>query len=145
MDPVGNADLGLRRNAAEGIDSHVSVPDQHGGGILPVLPVRPWFSPCPVHADLGRIEFVSVFPAYICWYAKGKGLPAILISAGILGVLLAQAVFLIQGIRMTHLPEVLTWLAGVIILRRKPKEFALEMALSVAVALVYQLFIPYWG
>ena len=46
---------------------------------------------------------------------------------------------------MTHLPEVLTWLAGVIILRRKPKEFALEMALSVAVALVYQLFIPYWG
>ena len=72
-------------------------------------------------------------------------MPAVLISAGILGVLLAQAVFLIQGIRMTHLPEVLTWLAGVIILRRKPKEFALEMALSVAVALVYQLFIPYWG
>lgn len=91
------------------------------------------------------LAFFSVFPAYLCWYAKGNGMPAVLISAGILGVLLAQAVFLIQGIRMTHLPEVLTWLAGVIILRRKPKEFALEMALSVAVALVYQLFIPYWG
>ena len=91
------------------------------------------------------LSFASPFFAYVCWYAKGRGMPAILISAIILGVLLAQAVFLTQGFRITHIPEVITWAAGLILLRRKPREFALMFGLSLVIALVYQSVVPYWG
>ena len=37
------------------------------------------------------ISCVSFFLAYICWYAKGEGIFAILISSMIMGILLAQA------------------------------------------------------
>ncbi len=91
------------------------------------------------------ISFASIFLAYICWYAKGSGMAAIIISALITGVLLAQAFSIIQGFYMYDLMDALTWMAGVIILRRKPKEFAVEFGLSIIVAAVYQLFVPYYG
>ena len=37
------------------------------------------------------IAFASFFMAYICWYAKGNGTIAIIISSVIIGILLAQA------------------------------------------------------
>ena len=91
------------------------------------------------------MTFASPFLAYLCWYAKGKGIVSIIISAGILGVLFSQAFLLTLGFRVTHLPEVMTWAAAFLVLRRKPKEFALEFGLSLVLAFVYQLFIPYWG
>ncbi len=91
------------------------------------------------------ITALSPALAAVCWYAKGDGLMAIAISAAILGVLLAQAVFLFQGIRITYVPEVIVWLAAVWVLRRRPKELALELALSVVVAAIWQMVIPYWG
>ena len=93
------------------------------------------------------IAFASFFMAYICWYAKGEGIIAILISSMIMGVLLAQAFNLniTQGFYMYHLLEVLTWLIGVLLLRRKPKEYAVEIGLSVVVAFIYQLVMPHWG
>ena len=91
------------------------------------------------------LSFVSPFFAFICWYAKGNGMPAVLISACILGVLFSQAFLITQGFYMTYIPEVITWLLGVVILYRKPKEFALEMLISIVVAFVYQMFVPYWG
>lgn len=91
------------------------------------------------------ITFLSFFIAYICWYAKGKGVISILISSIILGVLFSQAVLIFQGIRITHVLELITWLIGVLVLYRKPKELALEVGLSLVVALVYQSFIPYFG
>ncbi len=91
------------------------------------------------------LSFVSPLPAFICWYAKGNGMAAVLISACILGVLFSQAFLITQGIYVTHLPEVITWLIGVIILVRKPKEFVMELLLSVVIAFVYQLFVLYWG
>ena len=87
----------------------------------------------------------SFFLGYVCWYAKGEGILSIIISAVILGVLFSQAFLITQGFYVTHLTEVLVWLAGVIILYRKPKEILAELLLSVAVAFVYQLVIPYWG
>ena len=68
------------------------------------------------------IAFASFFMAYICWYAKGEGIIAIFISSMIMGVLLAQAFNLnfTQGFYMYHFLEVITWLIGVILLRRKP-------------------------
>ena len=93
------------------------------------------------------IAFGSFFMAYICWYAKGKGFIAITISSVIIGVLLAQAFNLnvTQGFYVYHSLEVFTWLIGVILLRRKPKEYAVEIGLSVVIAYIYQLVIPHWG
>ena len=104
-------------------------------GFLPVSYMLIWVA----------ISFASIFLAYICWYAKGEGLPAVIISAGILGVLFSQAFLITQGFYMTHITEVIVWVIGLIMLRRKPKEFALEIGLSLIVAFVYQLVIPYWG
>ncbi len=88
---------------------------------------------------------VSPVLAYFCWYAKGDGWIAVAISGGIIGVLLSQAVFLFQGIRISFIPEVIVWLASLWVLRRKPKEFVGEIVLSVAVAALVQIFVPFWG
>ena len=91
--------------------------------------------------------FASFFMAYFCWYAKGEGIIAILISSVIIGVLLAQAINLsiTQGVYVYHSLEVVTWLIGVILLRRTLKEYAIEIGLSVVIAFVYQLVMPHWG
>lgn len=90
------------------------------------------------------ISFASLFMAYICWYAKGRGIIAIIISSVIIGVLFAQA-FSLRGFYVYHIAELVTWIVGIVILIRKPKELALELGLSFAVAFLYQLFIPYFG
>ena len=81
----------------------------------------------------------------VCWYAKGNGIIAIVISSVIIGVLFSQAFLITQGFYVTHLLEVITWGIGVIILHRKPKEYALQIGLSLVVAFVHQLIVPYWG
>ena len=91
------------------------------------------------------LSFAVPIFAFICWYAKGNGMPAVLISACILGVLFSQAFLITQGFYVTHILEVVTWLAGAAVLYRKPKEFAVEMLISIVVAFIYQMFIPYWG
>ncbi len=93
------------------------------------------------------IAFASFFMSYICWYARGEGNIAIFISSMIIGVLLAQAFNLnfTQGFYMYHFLEVITWLIGVILLRRKPKEYAIEIGVSVVLAFIYQLVMPHWG
>lgn len=93
------------------------------------------------------IAFASFFMAYICWYVKGNGTIAVIISSVIIGILFAQAFNLniTQGFYVYHSLEVLTWLIGVILLRRKPKEYAIELSLSVVIAYIYQLVMPHWG
>ena len=93
------------------------------------------------------IAFASFFMAYICWYAKGNGTIAIIISSVIIGILLAQAFNLniSQGFYVYHSLEVLTWLIGVILLKRTSKEYAIEIGLSVVIAYIYQLVMPHWG
>lgn len=93
------------------------------------------------------IAFASFFLAYVCWYAKGEGIIAIFISSIIIGVLLAQAFNLniTQGFYVYHYLEVLTWIIGVLLLRRKTKEYAIEIGLSIMVAFVYQVVMPHWG
>lgn len=104
-------------------------------GFLPVMYMIFWIG----------ISIVSFFLAYICWYAKGEGWISIAISSMILGVLLAQAIIFTQGIYITNFLEVITWIIGVFILYRSPKEFPLEMGLSLLIAVLYQLMIPYFG
>ena len=106
-----------------------------GAGFFPRRYALIWFA----------VTALSPLLACVCWYAKGTGPIAVGLSGGILGVLLAQAVLLLQGVRITFLPEVLVLLAGLWVLRRKPKEFAAAIAIAVGVALLYQLIIPFWG
>lgn len=92
------------------------------------------------------ISFVTPFMAYICWYAKGQGLAAVVISSAIIGTLFAQAFSLTQGFYVYNVMEVATWIVGIIILFRKSKkEFALELILSFPIAFLYQLFIPHFS
>ena len=93
------------------------------------------------------MSFISFFMAYICWYAKGKGPIAIFISSIIIGILLAQAFSLSpsQGFYMYSLMEVITWILGIIILYRKPKEFAVVLGLSIVIAFLFQSVMPYFG
>lgn len=92
------------------------------------------------------VSFAAPFAAFVCWYARGSGIFAALISAAILGVSFSQAFLIVQGFMVTHAIEVATWLAVVVILlKKKPKETALELGVSLPVAVIYQLLIPYWG
>lgn len=91
------------------------------------------------------ISFATIFMAYICWYARGEGMISIIISGAIIGALFAQAFSLTQGFYVYHIMEIITWIIGVVILHRKPKEFAIELGLSVVIAFIYQLVIPHWG
>lgn len=91
------------------------------------------------------ISFASIFMAYICWYAKGEGIISIIISSAIIGVLFAQAFSITHGFYVYNFMEIITWGIGVIILYRKPKEFVIELGLSVVIAFMYQFVIPYWG
>ncbi len=104
-------------------------------GFLPVSYMMIW----------AAIAVISPLPAFFCWYARGKGKFAVTISAGILGVLLAQAVILTQGIYVTHLLDVMTFAAALIVFRRKLKETLIEAGAAVVIAVLYQLVIPYWG
>ena len=91
------------------------------------------------------ITAVSPLLACVCWYARGTGWAAVALSGILLGVVFSQEVLLLQGIRITYWPEVLVWLASLWVLRRKAKEFAGEIVLSLVVALVWQSIMPYWG
>ncbi len=85
---------------------------------------------------------VSPLSAAVCWYAKGKGWAAVGVSAVILGVLLSRAVIMFRGFGITHVPELVVWAAALFVLRRKPKEFAVQVAASLPVAFLIQVFIP---
>lgn len=88
------------------------------------------------------ITILSPLPAFLCWYAKGNGWFAICISGIIIGVLFSQAVLLLQGIRISHITEVIVWLASLFVLRRRPKEFVIEIGISLPVAISLQLLLP---
>lgn len=90
------------------------------------------------------MSIVSFFLAYVCWYAKGEGKVAIIISSIILAVLFSLAVLIKYGVRITYPLEVITWLVGVIVLYRNPKEFKIELGLSFVIAFIFQFAFPYY-
>ncbi|MBP3275584.1 hypothetical protein [Kandleria sp.] len=87
---------------------------------------------------------VSPFLAMLCWYAKGDGKIAIVISSGILGSLLSLTVNLTQGFQIYSYMDLITWVIAVILLRRKPKELAVVVFLSIVIAFVLQATSLYW-
>lgn len=91
------------------------------------------------------LSFASFFLAYICRFAKGDGIIAMLISSLIMGVLFAQAINLnfSQGFYIYNYMDLFTWLVAVIILHREWKEYIFSIALSFIIAFICQRFIPY--
>ena len=100
-----------------------------------------------LYDDMDSDFFCYILYGIYMLVCKGEGIIAIFISSIIMGVLLAQAFNLniIQGFYIYHFLEVLTWIIGVILLRRKLKEYAIEIGLSIVIAFVYQLVMPHWG
>ena len=91
------------------------------------------------------VAVAAVPAAFVCWYAKGQGKFAIVISAVILGVLFSQAILVTQGFHVTHLLDLMTWFVGLVVLYRKPGEYGIEILLSLGVAVVYQIIFRYYG
>ena len=104
-------------------------------GFFPRIYAMIWFA----------ITIVSPIPAFVCWYAKGEGKAGVFITALIFGVLLSQAVFILQGIRIANAMDLAVWLASLWVLRRDWKETGIAAALSIPVAILVQIFVPYWG
>lgn len=91
------------------------------------------------------LTLVSPFLGAVCHFAKYESKIAIGISGIIIGAVLSQTILFLQGIMIPHITEVMVLIATLFVLRRKPKEFAAEVALSLPVALLIQIVLPYWG
>lgn len=91
------------------------------------------------------ITVISPLPAFFCWYAKGRGWPAVILSGLIVGAILSQTVLLLQEIRIAHVPELIVLALALIVFRRKPKEFAVMTAAALLTAVAVQALLPVWG
>ena len=88
---------------------------------------------------------LSPILAFFCWYAKGTGWLAIVISAGILGFLinctLAYGMWYVDLRSALHL---VTLILGALMLRRKSgKETLLVIGLSIPAAIFLDILIPF--
>ena len=90
------------------------------------------------------LTIVSPILAFICWYAKGKGLIALLLSAGIISVLMntafAYGVFYI-GIR-SWLNAVMMIL-GIMILMRSLKETIMMIGMGAVLAILLKIILKF--
>ena len=88
---------------------------------------------------------VSPLLAWICWYAKGKEKISLGISAVVIAVLFnASFVYGWLYFNMRSILELITFLCGVIILRRSSvKETMLMIVIGIAAALLLRLVIPF--
>ena len=88
---------------------------------------------------------VSPLLAWICWYAKGKEKISLGISAVVIAVLFnASFVYGWLYFNMRSILELITFLCGVIILRRlSVRETMLMIVIGIAAALLLRLVIPF--
>lgn len=86
----------------------------------------------------------SPFLAFLCWYAKGDGFIAFLLSSGIIGTLINTAflygVFYVDIRSCLH---VVTLILGVFILRRSPKETAAMIGAGIVFAVIINEILPF--
>ena len=92
-----------------------------------------------------RKHIDAPLPAFFCWYARGRGWPAAILSGLIVGAILSQTVLLLQGVRIAHVPELIVLALALIVFRRKPKEFAVMTAAALVTAVAVQALLPVWG
>ncbi len=87
---------------------------------------------------------LSPFLAFICWYSKGKGNTALVISSLISAVLFLQAfTFGLTYFNAPYILEVLVWAAGIAVLYKSPKQTAVMLALSLVFAVIIRIIFPF--
>lgn len=89
---------------------------------------------------------LSPILAFFCWYAKGTGWLAIVISAGILGFLInCTLVYGMWYVDLRSALHLVTLVLGTLILRRRNgKETLLVIGLSMPTAILPNLLIPFY-
>ncbi len=87
----------------------------------------------------------SPFLAFICWYAKGESRISLILSAGIIAVLFDMSfAYGIGYFKGRSLLEVLTFLCGCVVLKRKSlAENAIMMAAGVVIAVGIDVVMPF--
>lgn len=87
---------------------------------------------------------LSPFLAFLCWYAKGTGWIALLLSSGVTGILLNCAFS--YGMFYVYISselELLMLAIGLFVLRRPLKETAGMIGLGIIFAIIMQAVIPF--
>ena len=87
---------------------------------------------------------ISPLAAFICWYAKGKGMIAVVIASMIAGVLFMGAFSWGSFYFDIRYPlEALIWLVGMVLLYRSPKQIAGVLALSIIFGMIFKALLPF--
>lgn len=93
-----------------------------------------------------KMTLLSPFLAYICWYAKGKGIIAILISAFIFMFITRQAfAFGFWYISIRYMLEFILWACTVAVLYQSPKQIGKVIGLGLLLFFLSARFNMFWG
>jgi len=90
----------------------------------------------------GAVACAAPVLGYFIWYARGKGAVGVIISGLLLGVMLAQGLKFTGGFKVTSIPNLVSTALALIVLIRKPKESIFMILLAIAVAVLYEMFVP---
>jgi len=93
------------------------------------------------------ISLTAISPifAFICWYAKGKGIIAIFISSIIFMFITSQTfVYGFWYFDITYIPELFIWIATIFVLYQSPKQIIKVVVLGMVLFFAAARFF-YWG
>ena len=83
---------------------------------------------------------VSSLVAVICWYAKGTGLTAALLSAIIISFMFSQAFNVgLFYFSINYGLEIVLWIASVVILYKSPIQTVVSIIASIPLIMLYQM------
>ena len=89
---------------------------------------------------------ISPFMAFVCWYAKGKGILSIIISSLLLMFMSRQAfAFGCWYLDIRNILEFLLWIATIIVLYQTPKQLIKVVAIGLFLYFVTAPFHIGWG
>lgn len=90
------------------------------------------------------ITVVTPLLAYFCWYAKGTGLIALILSAGIIGVLINTAIsFGVFYVYVRSWLNLILLIVAIIVLRKSVKETVIMICVGTIVAVILDVVIPF--
>lgn len=88
---------------------------------------------------------ISPILAFFCWYAKGDGWFAILISAGILGFMINSTLsYGMWYINIRSFLHLIMLFLGIIILHKSIKETVYIIALAIPITVLLDILIPFY-
>ena len=87
---------------------------------------------------------LSPFMAFLCWYAKGEGWIAYILSAGIIGISFDTAfAYGFFYIHISSFLQLLMFLISIILLRRSWKETGLLLAAGIVIGIILDIILPF--